>query len=128
MPRKTPLTLEQAMRKAESYVGHKEKLLWLLEKATRKADQHYESLLAPWESFQILLRLIRSWLAGKYCAPAGPILMAVAAVIYFVSPFDLIPDAIPVLGFVDDASVITFVARTHMGVISSFRKWEISFR
>jgi uncharacterized membrane protein YkvA (DUF1232 family) len=129
MPKKTPLTFEQAMRKAESYVGHKEKVLWLLERATSKAEQHYESLLAPWESFQIFLRLIRSsWLAGKYCAPAGPILMAVAAVIYFVDPFDLIPDAIPLLGFVDDASVITFVARTHMRVISSFRKWEVSSR
>ncbi len=128
MPKKTPLTFQQAMRKAESYVGHKGRLLWLLEKATRKADQHYESLLEPWESFQILLRLIRSWLAGKYCAPATSILMAVAAVIYFVSPFDLIPDTIPVLGFVDDASVITLVARANIAVISSFRNWEVSFR
>src|SRR5713226_6123991 len=126
MPKKTPLTFEQAMRKAELYVGHKGRLLWLVEKATNKAEQHYESLLALWESFQILLRLIRSWLAAKYCAPAASILMAVAAVIYFVSPFDLIPDAVPVLGLIDDESVIALVARANIEVISKFRKWEIS--
>jgi uncharacterized membrane protein YkvA (DUF1232 family) len=126
MPKK-PLTFEQAMRKAELlYVGDKGRMLWLIEKATNKAERHYESLLAAWESLQILLRLIRSCLAGKYCASAASILMAVAAVIYFVSPFDLIPDAVPVLGLIDDASVIAFVARANIGVISRFRKWEVS--
>ena len=51
--------------------------------------------------------------------------MVVAAVIYFVSPFDLIPDSIPVLGLVDDASVLTFVARSNLTLITNFRKWEI---
>jgi uncharacterized membrane protein YkvA (DUF1232 family) len=51
--------------------------------------------------------------------------MIVAAVIYFVSPFDLIPDSIPVLGLIDDASVLTFVARSNLTLISNFRKWEI---
>jgi len=49
----------------------------------------------------------------------------VAALIYFVTPFDLIPDSIPVLGLVDDAAVITCVARANLSVISSFRTWEI---
>src|SRR4029077_12096648 len=51
-------------------------------------------------------------------APANSILMIVAAVIYFVSPFDLIPDSIPVLGLVDDASVLTFVAGSNLTLIS----------
>jgi uncharacterized membrane protein YkvA (DUF1232 family) len=116
------------MTRAESYVGHKEKLPWLLDKATRKAEQHYESLLVSWESFQILIRLIRCWLAGTYSVPVQSILMAVGAVIYFVSSFDAIPDAVPVLGFVDDVWVITSVARANLRVISSFRNWEVSIR
>jgi|ERR1700674_11544 len=127
MKKKAPLTFEQATIKAESYVGRKEKLLWLLEKAIRKSEQYYELLLAPWESLQILLRLLRAQLPGKFCAPADSILMAVGAVIYFVSPFDLIPDSIPVLGLIDDAAVITCVARANLTLISNFRKWEILF-
>jgi uncharacterized membrane protein YkvA (DUF1232 family) len=106
MPTKTALTFERAMTRAESYVGHKEKLPWLLDKAARKAEQYYESLLASWESFQILIHLIRSWLAGTCSVPVQSILMAAGGVIYFVSSFDLIPDAVPGLGLVDHVWVI----------------------
>jgi uncharacterized membrane protein YkvA (DUF1232 family) len=126
MKRRPALTLEQAAIKAELYVRHKEKLLWLLEKATRKSAQHYEFLLAPWESLQIFFRLLRAHVAGTFCVPLDSLLMVVGAVIYLVSPFDLIPDSIPVLGLVDDASVLTFVARSNLTLISNFRKWETS--
>ncbi len=125
MKEKAALTFEQAKIKAESYARHKDKLLWLLEKATRKSAQCYEFLLAPWECLQIFLRLLRAQLSGKFGAPPDSLLMVVAAVIYFVSPFDLIPDSIPVLGLIDDASVLTYVARSNLTLISNFRKWEI---
>ena len=125
MKRKAALTFELAELKAESYIRQKEKLNWLLEKATRKSARNYEFLLAPWESLQIFLRLLRAQVAGNFYAPAGSLSMVVAAVIYFLSPFDLIPDSIPVLGLVDDASVLTFVARSNLTLISNFRKWEI---
>jgi uncharacterized membrane protein YkvA (DUF1232 family) len=127
MKEKPVLTFEQAKVKAEAYARHEEKLLWLIEKAAHKSVQCYESLLAPWESLQIFFRLLRAHLAGKFCAPSDSILMVVAAVIYFVSPFDLIPDSIPVLGLVDDASVITCVAKANLTVLSNFRKWEMHF-
>jgi uncharacterized membrane protein YkvA (DUF1232 family) len=74
---------------------------------------------------QIFLRLLRAQLAGKFRAPADSILMLVAAVIYFVSLFDLIPDSVPVLGLMDDAAVATCVATANLTLISSFRTWEI---
>jgi len=123
---KTALTFERAMTRAESYVSHKEKLPWLLDKPTRKTEQHYQSLLESWESFQVFIRLIRCWLADTYAVPVQSILMAVGAVIYFVSSFDLIPDAVPVLGLVDDVWMINSVARANLQVISSFRNWEVS--
>jgi uncharacterized membrane protein YkvA (DUF1232 family) len=121
----TSLTFEQARIRAESYVGHEEKLRCLLEKATRKSEKCYEFLLGPWESLQIFLRLLRAQLAGKFRAPTDSIVMAIAAVIYFVSPFDLIPDCIPVLGLIDDAAVVTYVAKANLTLLSTFRTWEI---
>jgi uncharacterized membrane protein YkvA (DUF1232 family) len=125
MKKRPSLTFERAQKRAESYLRHKEKLVWLLEKATRKSAQHYEFLLAPWESLQIFFRLVRANVAGNFCAPADSLSMVVAAVIYFVSPVDLIPDSIPVFGLVDDISVLTLVARSNLTLISNFRKWEI---
>ena len=124
MKKRAALTFEQAAIRAESYLRHKEKLLWLLEKATRKSEQYYEFLLAPWESLQAFFRLLRAHVAGNFRAPSGSIRMVAAAVIYFVSPFDLIPDSIPVLGLVDDTSVLAFVARSNLTLISKFRNWE----
>jgi len=127
MEKKTPFTFEQAMQKAKAHVGRKEKLSLLIEKASRKAQRYYKSLLAPWESLQIFLRMIRAWVAGKYRTPDESVLMVVAAVLYFVSPFDLIPDCIPVFGLIDDAGVIGCVARANLAAISNLRKWEILF-
>ena len=127
MKRKTPLTFDEAKLKAESYVARKEKLRGLLEVASSKSERFYDSLLAPWESLQIFIRVIRAWAVGEYCAPAESVLTMVAAVIYFVSPFDLIPDAIPVFGLMDDAGVIACVAKANLTAISNFRKWEILF-
>jgi len=121
MPTKTALTFERAMTRAESYVGRKEKLPWLLDKAARKAEHHYLSLLASWESFQVFIRLTRCWLGNTYAVPVQSNLMVVGAVIYFVSSFDLVPDAVPVLGLVDDVWVINSAARANVRVISSFR-------
>ena len=69
--------------------------------------------------------LLRAHLAGKFHAPPDSILMVIAVVIYFVSPFDLIPDSVPVLGLIDDAAVVTCVAKANLNLISSFRTWEI---
>jgi len=69
----------------------------------------------------------RAWVAGNYSAPADSILAVVAAIIYFLSPFDLIPDAIRVFGLIDDAGLIACVARANVTAISNFRKWEILF-
>jgi uncharacterized membrane protein YkvA (DUF1232 family) len=124
MKKKVPLTFEEAKLKAQKFAEDEKKLLSLVEKAARKSEQSYEFLLGPWESLQTFLRLLRASFTGKFSAPTDALLMIVAAVIYFVCPFDLIPDSIPVLGLVDDAAVITLVARANLNLISSFRNWE----
>lgn len=48
----------------------------------------------------------------------------VAALIYFVSPFDLIPDYISVVGYVDDAAVVAFVISKISGDVEKYRLWK----
>ena len=48
------------------------------------------------------------------------------AVAYLILPLDLIPDAIPVLGFVDDAAVFGFVVKMFPDEIEKYKTWKES--
>ncbi|MGB8342199.1 MAG: DUF1232 domain-containing protein, partial [Chthoniobacterales bacterium] len=52
------------------------------------------------------------------------LLWIVTALNYLVDPFDLIPDSIPFLGFVDDAIVVEFVVNKTRQTLDDFMIWE----
>ncbi len=58
-----------------------------------------------------VLRLIRR-LAGDKTLPRGVRIRLAFLLIYLASPIDLIPDFIPVLGYADDAIIVTAVLRS----------------
>ena len=53
--------------------------------------------------------------------PWSTVLLGTGAVIYFVNPFDAIPDILPAAGLLDDASVIGFVLASAKNDIEKFR-------
>ncbi len=59
-----------------------------------------------------------------YKAPKSVEDQVVAALAYFSNPEDLIPDEIPVLGFLDDAIMIKFVEREFKHELSAFRRFR----
>jgi uncharacterized membrane protein YkvA (DUF1232 family) len=72
-----------------------------------------------------LLRLVREVVAGRYRKlPKGALVAIVAGLIYFVDPLDLIPDEIPVIGFLDDALVLGWVLSRVRGDLEAFLAWE----
>jgi len=52
------------------------------------------------------------------------LLYALAGVVYFVNPFDILPDFLLGLGFLDDASVIAFVMKSIKSELDRFAEWE----
>jgi uncharacterized membrane protein YkvA (DUF1232 family) len=111
---------------AEFYAKDPTRLRALFEEASRKAAAIPKAPFKDsWPYVQAMLRLIRAYYRGEYRnAPAEALLTIIAAVSYLVDPFDLIPDEIPFLGFVDDATVIGFaVARTRQS-LDDFMTWE----
>jgi len=66
------------------------------------------------EALRILpdvLRLIRRLAADK-TLPAGVRIRLALLLAYLATPFDLIPDFVPVLGYADDAIIVTAVLRS----------------
>lgn len=72
-----------------------------------------------------LLRLIRRLAADK-SLPRGVRIRLVLLAIYLALPIDLIPDFIPVLGYADDAIIVTVVLRSvvrHAGLDAVRAHW-----
>lgn len=48
----------------------------------------------------------------------------VSALGYFVTPWDLIPDVLPGVGYIDDALVVTWVLHQLSDEVAAYRKWK----
>ena len=74
------------------------------------------------------IRMIRSYQAGDYQrTPWKSLLLITAGIIYFVSPLDLIPDFIPVLGFMDDITVLLWILNSVRGDVEKYEEWEDTY-
>ncbi|HEY3295194.1 MAG TPA: DUF1232 domain-containing protein [bacterium] len=56
---------------------------------------------------KLLYEMLRDAMAGKFKMPWVTVSAITAALLYFVSPLDVIPDFIPGIGWMDDALVIS---------------------
>lgn len=62
-----------------------------------------------WHLFRnrkVMLQMMRETLKGHYRISALSLIIIVASVAYVVSPVDIVPDFIPVLGWADDGIVL----------------------
>ena len=92
--------------------------------ASATAEKKGGSLGDQFENFKLLWSLLKDYYNDKY--PSAPWKMIAAigfAVAYLVSPIDVIPDFIPVLGFVDDASVFALVVAAFQSDIDAYKAW-----
>jgi uncharacterized membrane protein YkvA (DUF1232 family) len=118
----------RALTDARAHLGDPERLRELFEEAARKAAAvPKEPFEDSWPYLQAMLRLIRAYFRGEYRnVPHEGLLWIITAMNYFVDPFDLIPDEVPFLGFVDDATVVSFAVARTRGTLDDFMTWEIS--
>ena len=74
---------------------------------------------------QTMRNMVSDYTNGSYREiPIETITAIVVAILYVVSPLDLIPDATPVVGYVDDAAVVSFVLSQVHKDIDHYREWK----
>jgi uncharacterized membrane protein YkvA (DUF1232 family) len=77
------------------------------------------------EDSRLLTALIRDWRTGKYRqALYGTIAAVVFALLYVFNPFDLVPDVLPFIGAVDDATVIGALLMLVERDLHKYRNWK----
>lgn len=115
---------------AEGYIKQPTRLKKLLVDAFTKAREKKEiGALAheAWETLQSLFRLIKMSASGEYTGvPGTTVAAAVAVLIYFLSPIDLIPDFIPVIGLLDDMALVAWFSTSIKHELDKFHDWEIA--
>lgn len=110
---------------AKTYLNNKTKSNELLDEATTKSNTNKNALEEGWDNLQSLIAMFRSWVKGEYKEiPTKTILSIIAAIIYFVSPLDFLPDFILGLGFADDAAIIGFTIKQITEELDKFKIWQ----
>ena len=118
---------DRARKKAENVARNPEKVKKILDSAMHKSAAHKNpsQFQEISEKFQALIRLVRSWINREYqVIPWQTILLAITAIVYFVSPFDAIFDFIPLLGLADDVAILTAVLSSINHDLDKFMTWE----
>ena len=116
----------RALNEAKLCVAGSGGLRSLFEQAAKKAASlPKQPFKENWPYIQTMLRLVRAYECGEYRQiPNDALLWIVTGLNYLVDPYDLIPDKTPFLGFVDDATVVEFVADNARQALDDFMIWE----
>ncbi|MFB6247517.1 MAG: YkvA family protein [Salinibacter sp.] len=116
----------QALAKATSQVLRRRfRVLYLVREAYRRMLSHSNVLTAVWADLRTMLRLLLRWADRSYRRVSWtPLALIVGAMLYFVVPFDVVPDALGAVGFVDDVTVISTVVQRVRHELDRFRDWE----
>lgn len=122
----TRSALNEREREAEELLKDKKKTSELLDKAKKLLEKikNIPVIGGLVDDITMTIELIGEFVSGTYRkVPVRVIVSALAAIIYLVSPIDLIPDLIPGLGFIDDAAVLTLVLGTGLSLeLKKYRK------
>ncbi len=115
--------LRELVRERASHMSEDD-LRALLDKE-QKAEKRLSSLGASLPGLVTHVRLgfslVKDYVQGNYRKlPFWSVASVAAALGYFLAPTDLIPDFIPVLGYVDDAAVLALVLS---GIREDLRKY-----
>lgn len=89
------------------------------------AEEKAKYLGKQFDNFQLMWSLLQDYWAGNYKAIPWKLIASTGfAVTYLVSPLDIIPDFLPVMGFVDDATVFALVVSAFQSELNAYKEWK----
>lgn len=131
MPKRRKLTddevkdeLKKKSQEAEEILKDPEKMERFLERLERKLKK-VPVLGDSLANIPMMISLVRSFVKKEYTdIPIGSVIAVVGALLYFLSPIDIIPDGIPGVGYVDDGAVIVGAIKLVHDDIVEYEEWQ----
>ena len=114
------------LEKANDIAGEDGKLQKLLKNVGERlnAVSQNPKVQTALEPIMIFKRMIQAHRSGKFKVSSKTLGLIVLGLVYFVTPIDIIPDFMPILGFTDDLSVILAVFNSVKHEVEDFLDWE----
>lgn len=110
---------------AGTLIKDKGKTLSKIREGFAKANENKGALANVWEQLQLLFSLAKDYTSGAYTAiPKTTMISVLAALLYFISPLDLVPDFLVGLGFLDDAVILGFVFKKVTKELEKYQAWK----
>lgn len=99
-----------------------EKLKEVIDKLGRINDGPIKQVI---DDILLIVDLIKSYIKGEYNdIPMTSIISLLAALIYFLSPIDVIPDFILGIGLIDDVFVLALVMKSVHADLMAYKNWR----
>ena len=117
--------LNKAEKNAEKLVARPDVAARVAQRAKERAAQYQDRLGESFLEVQSIVRLVSAWAKGHYrVVPVRTLVALIGALIYFLVPFDAVPDFIAGFGLLDDMAVIAKVVQMFRTDLIAFREWE----
>jgi len=72
-----------------------------------------------------LCRMTRAYVRGEYEGiTRTQVLMIIGSLLYFIIPVDMVPDTIPIIGYLDDLSLFSWLFFAISAEMEEYQEWE----
>ena len=119
---------EKAAKVLSAVVNGTGKTLEFIDKAARKLEPltRLPIIGGTIADVQDIISMLDDYYHGRYKKiPTAALLGSLGILAYLVSPVDLIPDNVPILGFIDDAFIINTVVTLCVDKeLERYRQWR----
>jgi len=118
--------LDKKNEEAKKLLGDKEKTEHTLEEVSEKLNKlNFKPLVGMMSDIKTITSLVKDFSSGKYRAlPKRSIIALMGALIYFLSPIDVIPDVIPFAGLIDDTFVLSLILKQFKTDLDVYKAWK----
>lgn len=117
----------KVMRRGAGLTKNKALLLVLIQQGARKMEKRgfAEGIQEVKSQLQLMIRFIKAYATGEYRAvPFRSMATIVGVLVYFISPLDIIPDVLPLIGIADDVALVVWLFNVLENEIAKFSEWE----
>ena len=115
--------LECGFNEAKTTLGDKNKTKKLIDQIEEKLKGI--DIKEGMENLKLLIDCFKSYVKGEYKEiPIMSMIAVVSALLYWVNPFDIIPDVIPIVGQLDDMAVVLVCWELVKTDLDEYKKWR----